>query len=88
MPCASPRTSVEKWFAGGQTAAVCSGACGKADLGGLGWIVDPEDSILATTDPDDPFATVEINLTFARDSKRIYPRYLSKWPEGVYIFEK
>lgn len=87
VPRASPHASVEKWLAGGQTAAVCSGAyClssnlwapagGKADLGGLGWITDPEGNILATTSPDDPFATVEIDLAFARDSKRTYPRYV------------
>ena len=77
----------QKWLAGGQTAAVCSGAyClssnlwapagGKADLGGLGWITDPEGNILATTGPDDPFATAEIDLAFAQDSKRTYPRYV------------
>ena len=65
---------------GVQMAAVCSGAyClssnlwapadGKADLGGLGWITDPEGNILATTGPDDPFATVKIDLAFARESK-------------------
>ena len=77
----------KNWLAGGRTAAVCSGAyClssnlwapagDKADLGGLGWITDPEGNILATTSPDDPFATVEIDLAFARDSKRTYPRYV------------
>ena len=53
---------------------MCIRDSGKADLGGLGWITDPEGNILATTGPDDPFATAEIDLAFARDSKRTYPR--------------
>ena len=89
VPRASPHASVKKWLAGGQTAAVCSGAyClssnlwapagGKADLGGLGSITDPEGNILATTGPDDPFTTVEIDLAFAWLSKRTYPRYIKE----------
>ena len=87
VPRASLHAPVEKWLAGEQTAAVGSSAyClssnlwapagGKADLGGLGWITDPEGNILATTGPDDPFATAKIDLAFARDSKRTYPRYV------------
>ena len=79
----------KKSLSGGQNAAVCSGAyClslnlwapagGKADLGGLGWITDPEGNILATTGPDDPFTTVEIDLAFAWLSKRTYPRYITE----------
>jgi N-carbamoylputrescine amidase len=87
VPRATPHGSVEKWLAGGQTAAVCSGAyCLSSNLwapegaspnaGGLGWVVDPEGNILATTDPQTPFATVEIDLEFARQSKATYPRYV------------
>ena len=87
VPRATPHGSVLKWLAGGQAAAVCSGAyCLSSNLwappgeavnaGGLGWVVDPEGEVLATTDKDSPFATVEINLTFARASKVTYPRYV------------
>ena len=87
VPRATPHGSVKKWLAGGQTAAVCSGAyClssnlwhppgSKADGGGLGWIVSPEGDVLATTDPDTPFATCEIDRDFARRSKLTYPRYV------------
>jgi len=87
VPRATPHGSIDKWLAGGQAAAVCSGAyClssnlwapkgDKLDAGGLGWIVDPEGNVLATTDVQTPFATVEIDLEFARHSKSTYPRYV------------
>jgi len=87
VPRATPHESADKWLTGGQTAAVCSGAyClssalwapegDKVNLGGLGWIIDPEGNILVTTDNLNPFATVEINLEFARQSKLTYPRYV------------
>ncbi len=87
VPRATPHGSVEKWLAGGQASAVCSGAyclssnlwapVGDApDAGGLAWVIDPEGNVLATTDPDNPFATVEIDLDFAAQSKSTYPRYV------------
>jgi N-carbamoylputrescine amidase len=87
IPRATPHRSVEKWLAGGQTAAVCSGAYSissnlwyppgsKISCGGLGWIIDPEGNILKTTNPDAPFATVEIDLKYSRISKTTYPRYV------------
>lgn len=87
VPRATPHSSIDKWLAGGQSAAVCSGAyClssnlwapkkAKADLGGLSWIIDPEGDILAKTDADNPFATAEIDLDFAKTSKTTYPRYV------------
>jgi N-carbamoylputrescine amidase len=87
VPRATPHDSTDKWLAGGQASAVCSGAyCLSSNLwapegerlnaGGLGWIVDPEGEILATTSVEDPFATVEIDLEFSRSSKATYPRYV------------
>ena len=87
VPRATPHGTIKKWLAGGQAAAVCSGAyCLSSnlwapagdgpDLGGLGWIIDPEGNVLATTDAEAPFATVEIDLAFARQSKSTYPRYV------------
>jgi N-carbamoylputrescine amidase len=87
VPRATPHGSTDKWLAGGQAAAVCSGAyCLSSNLwapegeklnaGGLGWVVDPEGNVLATTDADNPFATVKIDLEFARYSKTTYPRYV------------
>ena len=87
VPRATPHGSTDKWLAGGQAAAVCSGAyClssnlwapegGAENLGGLAWIIDPEGEVLATTDLDNPFATAEIDLDLARQSKSTYPRYV------------
>ena len=47
-----------------------------AECGGVGWIIDPEGSILATTSEDALLATVDIDLEFARQSKDTYPRYV------------
>lgn len=85
IPRATPHESVDKWLAGGRAAAVTSGAYSlssnlwcpkgsKANCGGLSWVVDPEGNILATTNEQDPFATVEIDLDFSKISKTTYPR--------------
>ena len=88
IPRATPHNSTDKWLGGGQTAAVCSGAYSlssnlwcpvgsKANLGGLAWVIDPEGNVLATTSPDEPFKTVDIDLEFSQASKRTYPRYVA-----------
>lgn len=78
--------SVEKWLVGGQAAAVVSGAYslssnrigaqGPTEFGGQGWIVDPDGEILGTTSADQPFLTLDIDLTRARTAKSTYPRYI------------
>jgi len=89
IPRATPHASVSKWLAGGQAAAVCAGAyClssnlwnplgSMADCGGLGWIISPEGDVLAQTDPEQPFATIDIDPEFARHSKTTYPRYVDE----------
>ncbi|MEH6630872.1 MAG: carbon-nitrogen hydrolase family protein [Halopseudomonas aestusnigri] len=88
VPRATPHGSIDKWLAGGQAAAVVSGAyClssnlynpkGDGDnLGGLGWVIDPEGNVLGTTSPDKPFITVDIDPGFAERSKVTYPRYVA-----------
>jgi N-carbamoylputrescine amidase len=87
VPRATPHGTLEKWLAGGQAAAVCAGAyClssnlwnppgSKANLGGAGWIIDPDGEVLAQTTVQSPFATTEIDLEYARGSKQTYPRYV------------
>jgi predicted amidohydrolase len=84
---AAPRCtglSTDKWLAGGRVASVISGAyCvssnrtgerGKARFGGLGWVVDPDGKVLATTSKARPFATVEIDRAVAERAKKTYPR--------------
>jgi N-carbamoylputrescine amidase len=87
VPRVTPHSSVAKWLAGGQAAAVVSGAyhlssnmylpeSADADIGGLSWIVSPEGDILATTNPDQPFVTLDLDMQFSHDSKKTYPRYV------------
>ena len=87
-PRATPQYSLDKWKAGGQTAAVMSGAfCLSSNLGGIdangmqwgggGWIIEPEDSnVLAITTQSRPYATLEIDPGLADYAKKTYPRYV------------
>jgi len=87
-PRATPSPSAAKWVAGGQTAAVVSGAfcvssnlSGKTTAGGnfagVGWIIEPEEgTILGLTSADRPFVTVDIDLAVADKAKQTYPRYV------------
>jgi N-carbamoylputrescine amidase len=87
-PRATPTATAPKWIAGGQAAAVISGAfCLSSnlagtteeggDFAGVGWIIHPEEGeILGLTSSDNPFLTVDIDLASADDAKASYPRYV------------
>lgn len=86
-PRATPRGTLDKWLAGGQAAAVVSGAFvlssnkisreeKEADLGGQGWIVGPNGKVLGVTSEEQPFLTLDIDLTKAEKAKVTYPRYV------------
>jgi predicted amidohydrolase len=83
-PRATGKATVDKWLAGGRAAAVISGAFSlssnhfdpQADLGGQGWVIDPDGKVLAITSQEEPFVTVEINLDDAVQAKTTYPRYV------------
>lgn len=87
-PRATPAGSVEKWLAGGKTAAVISGAfCLSSNLkgemgegmkwGGGGWIIEPEEGeVLGVTSSKEPFLTLDISLEVAEKAKHTYPRYV------------
>ena len=87
-PRVTPLASVDKWVAGGQTAAVVSGAfclssnlsgtqTGDMDFGGCGWIIEPEEgNILGITSAENPFLSLEIDLKDAEKAKTTYPRYV------------
>jgi N-carbamoylputrescine amidase len=47
-------------------------------LGGMGWIVDPDGHVLATTDDEEPFVTRELDLAAADRAKGTYPRYVAR----------
>ncbi|MHA2298467.1 MAG: carbon-nitrogen hydrolase family protein [Candidatus Hodarchaeales archaeon] len=87
-PRATPLETVDKWIAGGRAAAVVSGAfCissnhqgvaldKKTILGGVGWVIDPEGNVLGKTDEQNPFKTLEIDVSIAEKAKSTYPRYV------------
>lgn len=87
-PRATPTSTAPKWLAGGQTAAVVSGAfclssnlagttAEGGDFAGVGWIVEPEEgSVVGTTSADRPFLTAEVDLAVADRAKTSYPRYV------------
>ena len=72
-PRSTPAYTNDKWLAGGRTAAVVAGAfclssnhagrAGKLELGGAGWICDPDGVVLATTSPANPFVTLDLDLS-------------------------
>ncbi len=47
-------------------------------FGGPGLVADPEGRVVARTTPKVPFATAEVDLGFAMDAKRTYPRYVEE----------
>ncbi|MCY4021180.1 MAG: carbon-nitrogen hydrolase family protein [Chloroflexi bacterium] len=89
-PRSTPLGTNDKWLAGGRTAAVVSGAfclssnhagrTGHIELGGAGWICDPDGAVLAVTSPDQPFVTLDLDLRLAQAAKSTYPRYVDDSP--------
>lgn len=87
-PRGTPIETIDKWIAGGRTAAVISGAfClssnhqgtapdEKTILGGVGWIIDPEGNVLGTTNDQNPFITLDLDIKVAIEAKSTYPRYV------------
>ncbi len=89
-PRSTPHSTYAKWLAGGQSAAVIAGAyclssnhAGQADqvqLGGGGWISDPDGVVLAATTAGQPFVTLDLDLSYAEAAKHSYPRYVDDRP--------
>jgi len=88
-PRATPRSSVKKWIAGGQTAAVVSGAfCLSSNVAGrsknnhfagTGWVIEPEEGqILGLTSEENPFLTIDIDIQESDRAKNTYPRYVKE----------
>ncbi|MEM7115737.1 MAG: carbon-nitrogen hydrolase family protein [Chloroflexota bacterium] len=85
-PRATPIETVDKWIAGGRTAAVVSGAfCLSSNhagsypgvnMAGAGWIIDPDGKVLGLTSEERPFLTLDIDLNHAKQAKNSYPRYV------------
>lgn len=87
-PRATPNPTASKWVAGGQAAAVVSGAfCLSSNLAGttseggdyagVGWIIEPgEGKVLGLTSTAQPFLTLDIDIAEADRAKETYPRYV------------
>ena len=86
-PRATGASSLDKWLAGGRALAIMAGAFGLSsnrvnlpsvfpEFGGMGWIVDPDGQVLASTDHERPAVTCEIDLQIADHAKTTYPRYV------------
>jgi len=87
-PRATPNPTAPKWVAGGQAAAVVSGAfCLSSNLAGttpqggdyagVGWIIEPgEGNVLGLTSLLEPFLSIDIELMEADRAKGTYPRYV------------
>ncbi len=78
----------DKWLMGGRAAAVMAGAFslssnhagkqGDMHFGGAGWVVGPNGQVLGVTSVDEPFVTVDVDLTSAETAKQTYPRYIKE----------
>jgi N-carbamoylputrescine amidase len=83
-PRATAAATTAKWISVGVVAAVRSGAFSLSSnrvdptgaCGGVGWIIDPSGHTLALTTPDDPFATVDIDLSASTAARNDYPGYV------------
>ena len=70
-----------QWLSVGVVAAVRSGAFSLSSnrvdptgaCGGFGWIIAPDGQVLATTTPDAPFATMDIDLAASDAARAGYP---------------
>jgi N-carbamoylputrescine amidase len=80
-PRATAAATAAKWLSVGVVAAVRSGAFSVSSnrvdptgaCGGTGWIVSPHGQILATTSPESPFATIDIDLAASAAARVGYP---------------
>jgi N-carbamoylputrescine amidase len=83
-PRATAAATTAKWLSVGVVAAVRSAAFSLSSnrvdptgaCGGAGWIINPYGTILAQTNRDAPFATVNIDLSIAAAARNDYPCYV------------
>jgi N-carbamoylputrescine amidase len=83
-PRATAAATAAKWLSVGVVAAVRAGAFSVSSnrvdpagaCGGMGWIISPQGQILATTSPEAPYATTDIDLAASTAAQAGYPRYV------------
>jgi N-carbamoylputrescine amidase len=89
-PRATAAATTAKWLSAGVVAAVRSGAFSLSSnrvdptgaCGGVGWIINPYGQILAVTNADAPFATVNIDLAISATARDDYPCYVLSGRRG------
>jgi N-carbamoylputrescine amidase len=80
-PRATAAATTARWLSLGVVAAVRSGAFSVSSnrvdstgaCGGFGWIIAPDGQVLATTTPEVPFATIELDLAAPAAARLGYP---------------
>lgn len=93
-PRLTGKATRDKWLTAGRAAAIVAGAYSLSsnrvdtpdrskNLGGQGWIVDPDGDVLALTSVERPFITTEIALEAAHAAKSTYPRYVLTPADGL-----
>ena len=86
-PRATPRSTLDKWLAGGRVSSVVSGAYtlssnkfspieNTSELGGQGWVIGPDGDVLGQTTEEQKYLTVDTDLSRADRAKKTYPRYV------------
>lgn len=82
-PRATAAATTEKWLALGTVAAARTGAYSLSSnrvdaeagtYGGAGWAIGPDGELLARTSREQPFCTVELDLSAAARARTTYPR--------------
>jgi len=49
---------------------------GDGSCGGVGWIINPDGGVLATTSAREPICTCDLDLSLPRKARQTYPRYV------------
>lgn len=87
-PRATELATAGKWLAGGRVAAINAGAfhlssnrsgidkTGELQFGGQGWIANPDGEVLGITTSEEPFLTMDLDISEAEKAKKSYPRYV------------
>lgn len=82
-PRATTAGALDKWLADGRAAAILAGAYGLSSnrldesgvFGGQGWLIDPAGEVLAVTNREHPFVTMDLDFRIADTAKTRLSRY-------------
>jgi N-carbamoylputrescine amidase len=90
-PRATHASSLDRWVAALRVVAIVSGAyvvssnraglLGRVAFAGAGMVIAPDGRVLATTSPDCPFVTVDVDLESCARARREYPCNIVEPPE-------